>query len=324
MKNKAQIKNFRWHEVLSHLYKAHVADVDGNLVGENEPSDCLSDEIIKRIEQKLKKGIPFGLASARSFRPNQLLDNVQKKIMSDLPLSSAQHFYIFAEQGTQALWIEPDQNGRPIHRQLDLVQFFHRVPAGFLALTEDDRQKQFEKIKSALYKNNKHFSLRYKSSKKYGFLARIESLIDSSKTPSQTEIKIITQQVRQILNSHYPDYEAFCTRTSLFVSLKGSSKKLSLEFLSSRYQIPIDDIVGTDDQADIYGVGWHLTQHKGGFSTNTFDPNAIYQIPLKKILHQTGKEAWMMLDNLLHYNSPSKNRFFIKLSDIVNEQNFFR
>lgn len=67
------IKN-RWREAKQKRYKAHIADVDGNLTPEDKKTEYLSDEIVKRIRWKLLAGIPFGVCSARSFR-KALLNN---------------------------------------------------------------------------------------------------------------------------------------------------------------------------------------------------------------------------------------------------------
>ncbi len=67
--------------------------------------------------------------------------------------------------------------------------------------------------------------------------------------------------------------------------------------------------MGTDDQCAPMGVGWPLTRHSAGFSTNQYDIEAQPPYPVKQLCGETGKSAWMFLDDNLTYipfNRPAK------------------
>lgn len=88
--------NNRWQSAKQKRYKAHIADVDGNLTSEKEKTEYLSDEIVKRIRKKLLAGIPFGVCSARSFRKNKMLDNIKNAVLDNLPEAAAKRFFFIS------------------------------------------------------------------------------------------------------------------------------------------------------------------------------------------------------------------------------------
>ena len=111
-------------------------------------------------------------------------------------------------------------------------------------------------------------------------------------------------EVNRLLASAFPAFSASCTRSSVYVAVKGACKELALKYFALLYNISKDEIVGTDDQGEKNGVGWPLTNHKAGFSTNTYDPESAFQIPLSLICGMKGKDAWLFLDDNLSYLPP--------------------
>ena len=70
----------KWEFLRQKTYKAHIADVDGNLTGTHENASSLSPLVISQIQKHLKNGVPFGICSARSFEDNPML----KSILTDV------------------------------------------------------------------------------------------------------------------------------------------------------------------------------------------------------------------------------------------------
>lgn len=288
----------RWINALQKQYKAHIADVDGNLTEEKEKTERLSDEIINRIKQKLILGIPFGICSARSLRQGEILDNIQQDVINGLSKEAIKNFFVFPEQGTIAISFDVDSSGCVLKKELDLVNFFNIYKTDNNIINDITRHDLFNYLNKNIQTSN---ALQYKSSKKYGFLATV---IKKENMPDQEYSSYVgntTKEINRLLSKNDPIYEAFCTRSAIYVATKGATKELSLRYLSYLYNISIDEIVGTDDQGEITGVGWTLTHHKAGFSTNTYDINSNNQIPLSLVCQKKGKDAWLFLDDNLTY-----------------------
>lgn len=293
--------NNRWQSAKQKRYKAHIADVDGNLTSEKEKTEYLSDEIVKRIRKKLLAGIPFGVCRARSFRKNKMLDNIKNAVLDNLPEAAAKRFFLFPEQGTSAITFTTAPQGGVTTKEVDLAELFDILPGNKDILSDAYKAKLFDYLNKNL---SVTASLEYKSPKKYGFLAAIKCNSPFSDEDYRKRIELITKEVNRLLASAFPAFSASCTRSSVYVAVKGACKELALKYFALLYNISKDEIVGTDDQGEKNGVGWPLTNHKAGFSTNTYDPESAFQIPLSLICGMKGKDAWLFLDDNLSYLSP--------------------
>ncbi len=276
-------------------YKAHIADVDGNLTDENEYATTLLPDIIQRIRNHLTNGILFGICSVRSFRPNELMDNIQKAITFELPDNALHKFFLFPEQGSTVISYKRDSMGQIQTHEQDLVSLFNITDK---PVFEEQRNTLFQYLSS-------HPALTDVLSiviiKKYGFIMKIKRQENLSDEAYKRFVKQTTTTINSLLAQKYPHYEASCSRTSVGVFIKGANKSLALRYMAQQFHLSIDEIVGTDDQCTPVGVGWPLTRHKAGFSTNQFDEQMPYPTPLKPLCGYTGKEAWLFLDDNLTY-----------------------
>ncbi len=285
--------------VFRNIYKAHIADIDGNLTDENEINTSLENDIIERIRNRLSAGIPIGICSVRSFRPNDMMDNIQKAVLSELPDEAIHRFFLFPEQGTSVISFSRDTTGKVQVHQIDLVSFFN-ITETFVSEKETNaifHDLNDEPQLADILTINTH--------KKYGFDLKIKRFPHFSDAEYANFVTQTTRTINELLAQKYPIYEAFHSRSSVCILIKGINKGLSLRYFAHLFQLNIDDIAATDDQCSSTGVGWPLTCHKAGFSTNKCEASSQWPTSLKQICGHTGKTAWLFLDDQLIYNAPN-------------------
>ena len=290
----------QWENILKKTYKAHIADVDGNLTGTHENASSLSPLVISQIQKHLKNGIPFGICSARSFEDNLMLKSILTDVTEGLSSNEIKNFFIFPEQGASVLSFKFDKNKNIITKEIDLIKFF-KIKGYKNLFNSFSRQELYKKIATTLKIDNE---LKYKGDKKYGFIAQLNEkdlILDQA---HQDKIFNLTLLMSDYVQKEFPLFEVLCTRKSIYVTLKGANKALAIRYFSKKYNLNFDEIVGTDDQGTKDGVGYPLICHKAGFSTNIYEEKEEFPFPVSSICNKTGVEAWLFIEENLKYNSP--------------------
>lgn len=295
-----------WDRFQQSEFKGHIADIDGNLTPLNESCEMVCPEVITSIREKLMQGIPFGICSARSIRPGLIIENIRNAVVEDLPNEALQHFFLFPEQGSKAVWYER-KGTELIPHEINLAKFFKIVPQSMDKITDEEREAVFGALSTTLEQKYGYPVIKIKSEKDYGFQASIIKQVGMEDDNIYADyVKTITKEVNQILRQKGLDFEGFCTRTAVFVAKKDVNKELPLLFLSKVYGIPKEEIIGTDDQCDETGVGYSLTKHFGGVSTAYGDDKSTTQLNIAQICGKTGVEAWLFLDGHIKYKVPKR------------------
>lgn len=298
-----------WAEAKTRTYRAEVADVDGNLTPVEKGDYHVSDQVIGIFKDRVLRGIPGALASVRSEKALIGLQEIQERILADVPPEKHSLFMLFPENGTYAAWNEWDAaTGQFVSRREDLAQLYNKVPKGY-QLQDEEREEVFRKIEQVL-KRTYPGSLQYKEVKQYGFQASIVRNPDETTEAYTEKVKQITRRIRQFLKTSKDplihSFDVSSTRTSVLVLKKGVNKSLAIRFFATHFGLKVREIVGTDDQGDPEGNGWHLTKHSGAsFSTNLYNPQSRSQIPLKLVFQGlTGVDAWLKLHENLKFEPP--------------------
>ena len=290
----------KWEFLRQKTYKAHIADVDGNLTGTHENASNLSPLVISQIQKHLKNGIPFGICSARSFEDNPMLKSILAAVTNGLSNKEIKNFFIFPEQGASVLSFKFDKNKETIIKEIDLIKFF-KIKGHQDLFNTFSRQELYEKITTTLQIANE---LKYKGDKKYGFIAQLNEkdlILDQA---HQDKIFNLTHLMSDYVQKEFPLFEVLCTRKSIYVTLKGANKALAIRYFSKKYHLDLGEIVGTDDQGTKDGVGYPLICHKAGFSTNIYEEKEAFPFPVSPICNKTGVDAWLFIEKNLKYNSP--------------------
>ena len=290
----------KWEFLRQKTYKAHIADVDGNLTGTHENASNLSPLVISQIQKHLKNGVPFGICSARSFEDNPMLKSILKDVTAGLSNNEIKNFFIFPEQGASVLYFKFDKNKETIIKEIDLIKFF-KIKGHQDLFNTFSRQDLYEKITTTLQIANE---LKYKGDKKYGFITQLNEkdlILDQA---HQDKIFNLTHLISNYVQKEFPLFEVLCTRKSIYVTLKGANKALAIRYFSKKYHLDFDEIVGTDDQGTKDGVGYPLICHKAGFSTNIYEEKEGFPFPVSPICNKTGVDAWLFIEENLKYNSP--------------------
>lgn len=297
--------NKLWKKFQQSEFKGHIADIDGNLTPLNKLCEVVCPEVISSIKEKLLQGIPFGVCSARSIRPGLIIESIRDAVVNELPNEALQHFFLFPEQGSKAIWYERNKNGIIPH-EINLVKFFKIIPQSVDNIMAEERESVFQTLAKALEQKYKYQVIKIKSEKDYGFQATVIKQDGMDEDQYTNCVKNITKEVNQILKTNKLDFEGFCTRTSVFVAKTGVNKELPLKFFSYIYGIPKEQIIGTDDQCDETGVGYSLTKHFGGVSTAYGDEKLTEQLNIATISGKIGVDAWLFLDERIKYITPKR------------------
>lgn len=298
----------RWLQATQKIYRAEISDVDGNLTptwGSEVP-----DEVVRIFQDNLRAGIPQGIASVRSEEGAVGLREIENRILAGLDPDAVSKYIFFSENGTFAHWQEWDASaGAFVRRSMDIAQLFKKVPEGYV-LTEEERRAVYASVEDFLSRRFGDKVTDYKESKTYGFLASVIRNNEWSDREYSDRVAKATSEVIDFLaGSEDPvlsGYDAMMTRTSIVIMKKGVNKSLAIQFFSDRYNLNLDEVVGTDDQASREGNGWFLTQHSAGFSTNESNLQGAFQIPLKEIFGVTGVDAWLRMHEFLKFKSPEE------------------
>ena len=289
-----------WKMLCNQIYKAHIADVDGNLTETTVNATKLSPLVIQHIQKRLNANIPFGICSARSFSDNPMLISIRDDILNNLDDKQMKYFFIFPEQGACVIQFKKDKNKKLTEKEIDLVKYFRLKGRNqiFKTLT---RKELFQEIVENLSIQD---TLIYKGDKKYGFIAQLneqELVLDKS---HQDKILSLTRKMADYVAKKHPLFEVLCTRKSIYVTLKGANKALAIRYFLKKYALTFSEIVGTDDQGTKEGVGFPLICHEAGFSTNIYEKELQRPFPVPLICKKTGVDAWFFLEQHLTYKSP--------------------
>ncbi len=287
-----------WTKITQHVFKAHIADVDGNLTKAYENVQELSDNVISSIQEFLKRQIPFALSSARQFKEGSLLFNIPKAVFNNLSDEALKFFFIFSEMGCVALSFHREGE-RLCTDQTDLVDFF-KIPNRDM-LNTLNKTALFDEISNALLLKDVCY---YKSEKKYGLHLKLTDSAIEINLKNPNYILDLVQKINTYLKENYPFLVAYCSRKTLNILLKGADKELSVRYLAQKFNIGINDIVATDDQGTKEGIGYHLIKHQAGFSTNIYEDGVYPPFPLTLISKNKGVDAWFFLNKHLEYTSP--------------------
>ncbi len=288
-----------WIAINQRIFKAHIADVDGNLTKAYENAEKLSDAVILAIQSFLKQQIPFALSSARPFKEGSLLFDIPKNVFNQLNDEALKFFFIFSEMGCTALSFYKDENTNICVHETDLVDFF-QIPNRDI-LKKLNKTALFDEIANALFLTDICY---YKADKKYGFHLKLTDFAIKQTLQNPTYILNITHKINDYLQKNYPFLVAYCSRKTLNILLKGADKELSVRYLAQKFHLKLSEIVATDDQGTLEGIGYHLIKHAGGFSTNIYDKDLYPPFPLPLISNNNGVDAWFFLNEHLHYQSP--------------------
>lgn len=290
----------QWENILKKTYKAHIADVDGNLTKTTINASSLESDVISLIQKRLESGIPFGICSARSYADNPMLINIKNDVLGPLSNQAIKNFFIFPEQGALVICFSKNKKNEIITKEIDLVKYF-KIKGAKNLFDTTSRKALFDEIVTSLGLQN---TLQYIGDKRYGFIAQLkekEIIIDAQ---HQDKILYLTKKMSSYVQKNHPLFEVLCTRKSIYVTLKGANKGLSLRYFAQKYHLELGEIVGTDDQGTFEGVGFPLICHEAGFSTNIYEKERTYPFPVSVIAKKSGVDAWLFLEEHLKYQPP--------------------
>jgi len=313
----------RLDRALEQTYRAEIDDIDGNLT---DPKTAYVDAgDILTIQQIIRGGTPYVLASGRaerldnSFRQRARdlgadihdIEEVAVQIRKGLTEEEQKIFFIAPENGSFMKWYE---DGAP--QEVDVVGKYLKqdglIPVDF-EFTEETRQALYETVRQYLAQYFPDpFTLR--EDMKYGFSMWLRRQDGWTEADVSSRSREMVARARSFLSEHenpiFRMFELISTSDTVDIMLKGVNKSLALRFIVERFGINEDEVVTTDDKASTEGNGWHLTRHRGGFSTKEYNPESEFQVPVSLVTGLTGRDAWRHLQEHLQFSQPTNRAGF--------------